>query len=55
MPALATLSRARDDEDAGWIAWVAPPLEPYPPALSQWGVDLSRVLIVRPKDAAEAL
>jgi hypothetical protein len=53
MPALAGLSCAGDE--AGWIAWIAPPFEPYPPALQQWGVRLSRVLIVRPKNAREAL
>ena len=64
MPALARLSRsgcgaiedAGDSGDkAGWIAWIAPPFHPYPPALLQWGVDLSRVLVVRPKSADEAL
>ncbi len=56
MPALARMSRAADDGDAaGWIAWIAPPFHPYPPALVQWGIDLSRVLIVRPKTATEAL
>ena len=56
MPALARLSRATDDSDAaGWIAWVAPPFHPYPPALVQWGIDLSRVLVVHPKTATEAL
>ena len=40
---------------AGWIAWIAPPFDPYPPALAQWGIDLSRVLIVRPKNASESL
>ena len=49
MPALARLSQPQDgDVEAGWIAWIAPPFEPYPPALRQWGVNLSRVLIVRP-------
>lgn len=59
MPALARLSQPREDaiegREAGWIAWIAPPFEPYPPALEQWGVNLSRVLIVRPRQAAEAL
>ncbi len=57
MPALAHLSRSGDEADqvAGWIAWIAPPFEPYPPALKQWGVNLSRVLIVRPKSAKEIL
>ncbi len=58
MPALASLST--DDPlapyaEPGWIAWVAPPFQPYPPALQQWGVDLSRLLIVRPKDDSEVL
>ncbi len=59
MPALARLSQSGSREDssaeAGWIAWIRPPFEPYPPALLQWGVDLSRVLLVRPKTASEAL
>ncbi len=56
MPALAHLSQPRDDAaEAGWITWVAPPFEPYPPALQQWGVNLSRVLIVRPRKPTEAL
>lgn len=58
MPALAQLSREDDGGDGRepcWIAWVAPPLQPYPPALQQWGIDLSRLLIVRPKSADEVL
>jgi protein ImuA len=54
MPALARLSKAEDSE-ASWIAWIAPPFQPYPPALSQWGIDLSRVLIVRPRQGNETL
>jgi len=59
MPALAELSQPRNDNEdgseAGWIAWIAPPFEPYPPALEQWGVNLSRVLIARPRPGKEAL
>jgi len=57
MPALAALSRAEDDagNNAGWIAWIAPPFEPYPPALVQWGVDLSHVLVARPRQDSEVL
>ena len=56
MPALARLSQSGEEAgDAGWIAWVAPPFEPYPPALRQWGVNLSRVLIVRPRLPSETL
>lgn len=57
MPALAALSRgaACDDGEPGWLAWVAPPFQPYPPALEQWGIDLTRVLIIRPRVPAESL
>lgn len=58
MPALARLSV--DDPllpytEPGWIAWIAPPFQPYPPALNAWGINLSRLLIVRPKDDSEIL
>ena len=58
MPALARLSAEDPVEDygePGWIAWVAPPFQPYPPALQQWGIDLARMLIVRPRDDKEVL
>ncbi|MGI9204372.1 MAG: translesion DNA synthesis-associated protein ImuA [Woeseiaceae bacterium] len=55
MPALASLSQPREDGEGGWLAWIAPPFEPYPPALVQWGVNLSRILIVRPKTPQESL
>lgn len=58
MPALARLSIEEvqpDCSEPGWIAWVAPPFQPYAPALQQCGIDLSRMLIVRPKDASEIL
>jgi len=58
MPALAQLSTETSPQDftePGWIAWVAPPFQPYPPALQQCGIDLSRMLIVRPGDASEIL
>jgi cell division inhibitor SulA/protein ImuA len=38
-----------------WLAWIAPPHEPYAPALAQQGIDLSRLLVVRPSSAMEAL
>lgn len=58
MPALARLSAEdpqSDYSEPGWIAWIAPPFKPYPPALQQSGIDLSRMLIVRPRDAGETL
>lgn len=62
MPALARLSRMNDgsEEDAAregsrerWLAWIAPPFQPYPPALLQWDIDLARMLIVRPRPDRE--
>jgi hypothetical protein len=58
MPLLARLGHAGsngEDGEAGWIAWIAPPFQPYPPALLQWGIDLSRMLIVRPRRSSETL
>jgi cell division inhibitor SulA len=50
MPALAWLSRSKR-----WLAWVAPPHIPYAPALVSAGVDLSRVMVVRPRASADGL
>ena len=44
LPALAALSTV---PAARWCAWIAPPLEPFAPALAAHGVNLSRMLIVR--------
>ena len=62
MPALAGLSAgdarfSYQDEhsEPGWIAWVAPPFQPYAPALQQRGIDLTRMLVVRPKDDSDLL
>ena len=51
MPALASLAK----EEARWIAWVAPPFVPYAPALEAAGVDLGKVLLIRPGSHREAL
>ncbi len=50
LPALARVS-----EEGGWIVWVSPPHIPYPPALHEAGVNLSRVLIVDLPDRSPAL
>jgi hypothetical protein len=61
MPALAQLCsedtqvQYGEHTEPGWIAWVAPPFQPYAPALQQSGIDLSRMLVVRPKDDSELL
>lgn len=44
---LPMLARSLPDQ---WIVWLAPPLQPYAPALARAGVPLSRLLIVRPED-----
>jgi cell division inhibitor SulA/protein ImuA len=63
MPALARLSNADEvhpaascsSGEAGWIAWIAPPFQPYPPALLQWGINLAHILIVHSRQNVEAL
>lgn len=48
MAALAQLSR-----EGRWLVWIAPPYIPYAPALADYGVDLSRVVVVQGHSAAE--
>jgi hypothetical protein len=54
LPALVACQRDTTG-DAPWIVWIAPPHEPYAPALAQQGLELGRLLIVRPTTATEAL
>src|SRR5580692_9727651 len=54
LPALVACQR-NTTGDAPWIVWIAPPHEPYAPALAQQGLELGRLLIVRPTTATEAL
>jgi hypothetical protein len=42
-------------EEGPWLVWIAPPYEPYAPALAQQGIELGRLLVVRPASATEAL
>jgi protein ImuA len=44
LPALAAVTRR---PQARWCAWVAPPLQPFAPALAKCGVALDRVLVVQ--------
>src|SRR5487761_127047 len=46
LPALAAMTRR---PEARWCAWVAPPLQPFAPALAECGVALERVLVVQAK------
>ena len=57
LPALVACQRSatQDSGDAPWVVWIAPPHEPYAPALAQQGIDLGRLLVVRPTTATEAL
>ena len=47
MPSLASLS-ANATAGSGFFVFVAPPWVPYPPALIRHGIDVGRVLVVRP-------
>src|SRR6202051_928975 len=53
LPALVECQRRTGD--ASWLVWIAPPHEPYAPALAQQGIELGRLLVVRPASATEAL
>jgi hypothetical protein len=58
LPALVECQRnigSGKNEDAPWLVWIAPPHEPYAPALAQRGIELGRLLVVRPPSATEAL
>lgn len=62
LPALVQCQRrpetppeASTESDTRWLVWIAPPHEPYAPALAQEGIQLARLLVVRPATAMEAL
>jgi cell division inhibitor SulA/protein ImuA len=57
LPALVACQRSttQGSRDAPWLVWIAPPHEPYAPALAQQGIELGRLLVVRPNTATEAL
>jgi len=56
LPALAACQRStQGSSEAPWLVWIAPPHEPYAPALAQQGIELGRLLVVRPSTATEAL
>ena len=51
LPALTALAATENR----WLAWVDPPLVPYAPALEAAGIDLAKVLVIRPEGKGEAL
>jgi hypothetical protein len=58
LPALVECQRRTGQggtDGAPWLVWIAPPHEPYAPALAQQGIELGRLLVVRPASATEAL
>jgi hypothetical protein len=56
LPALVACQRSTQaGSEAPWLVWIAPPHEPYAPALAQQGIELGRLLVVRPSTATEAL
>jgi hypothetical protein len=56
LPALVACQRStQGNGEAPWLVWIAPPHEPYAPALAQQGIELGRLLVVRPAGATEAL
>jgi len=50
LPALVELARGNR-----WIAFIAPPYIPYPPALTAAGVELARLLVINPTTRADEL
>ncbi|HEX4153361.1 MAG TPA: translesion DNA synthesis-associated protein ImuA [Steroidobacteraceae bacterium] len=53
LPALVQSQKV--EGETPWLVWIAPPYEPFAPALAQHGIDLERLLVVRPVTATEAL
>lgn len=51
LPALVTLAATENR----WIAWIDPPFVPYAPALEAAGIDLAKVLLIRPEGKGEAI
>jgi hypothetical protein len=46
LPALQALAAEPAVHGRHWFAWIAPPHEPYPPALAQGGIPAERLLFV---------
>ena len=50
-PAFARMTH----EQSRWILFVSPPYIPYPPALAQAGIDLTRIMVSQPKNPKDYL
>ncbi|MEM1432917.1 MAG: translesion DNA synthesis-associated protein ImuA, partial [Pseudomonadota bacterium] len=51
LPAMRELSQAQKR----WLVWINPPYQPCAPALQAAGVDISKILLVHPRNAEQAL
>ena len=51
LPALTALAATENR----WLAWIDPPFVPYAPALEAAGIDLAKVLLIRPEGKGEAI
>ncbi len=52
---LVPLMRSLSQERKQWILWVAPPFQPYAPALAQLGIHIDRIVVVQTQDPKEQL
>lgn len=50
-PALGALSQQQER----WIAWINPPFIPYAPALQAAGIDISKILLIHPRNHDDML
>jgi len=55
LPALSALAAEPIAAERRWLAWVAPPHAPYPPALAQSGIRPDRLLLVSAEKTPDRL
>jgi hypothetical protein len=55
LPALGTLATGAIGAERRWLAWIAPPHAPYPPALAQSGIRPDRLLLVSAEKTPDRL
>jgi hypothetical protein len=51
----ASIRSSTRKEHNGVLAWIAPPHEPYPPALTASGIDIKHILVVRTEQTLWAM
>ena len=55
LPALGALAAEPLGAERRWLAWIAPPHAPYPPALAQSGIRADRLLLVSAEKTPDRL